>query len=89
MRLFGSLCPFENIQLTLALFPLTSSAPKRSAMATICLTSSIAPASSYPLLLPRKRHAPHEEIETAPSVFGAPHIAAMLLTSAQLPDPSL
>jgi hypothetical protein len=89
MRLFGSLCPFENIRITSTLFPLTSSVPKRSAMATICLTSSNAPASSYPLLLLRKRQAPREEIGAAPSVFVAPDMAAMLLTSSHLPAPSL
>jgi hypothetical protein len=43
MRLFGSHSPFEFVQLTLPLLPLTSSGSKRSAMATICPTSSITP----------------------------------------------
>jgi hypothetical protein len=89
MRLFDRHCLFENIQITSTLFPLTSSAPKRTTMATICLTSLFAPDSSYPLRLPRTRRAPHEEIETPPSVFGAPDMAAMLLTSSQLLTPSL
>ncbi len=86
--LFGRHCLFEKSRPQPLLMSLTSSAPKRTTMATICLTSSSLPAASSQLLHPRKRRLPHEEIETAPSVFGAPDMAAMLLTSSQLRAPS-
>jgi hypothetical protein len=88
MRLFDRHCLFEKPRPQPFLMPLTSSTPKRTIMAAICLTSSSLPDASSPLLHRRKRRAPHEEIETAPSVFVAPYIAAMLLTSSPLPAPS-
>jgi hypothetical protein len=89
MRLFDRHCLFEKPRPQPFLMSLTSTAPKRTTMAAICLTSSILPAASSELLHPRKRRVPHEEIETAPSVFVAPDIAAMLLTSSPLPAPGL
>jgi hypothetical protein len=86
--LFGRHCPFERSRPQPLLIPLTSSAPKRTTMATICPTSSRLPAASSQLLDPRKRHLPSEEIETAPSVFDVPDVAAMLLIFAHLPAPS-
>jgi hypothetical protein len=88
MRLFDRHCLFEKPRPQPFLMSLTSTAPKRTTMAAICLTSSILPAASSELLHPRKRRVPHEEIETAPSVFVAPDMAAMLLTSSQLLAPS-
>jgi hypothetical protein len=88
IRLFDRHCLFERSRPQPVLISLTSSTPKRTTMATICLTSSILPAASSPLLHPRKWRAPHEEIETAPSVIGAPDIAAILLTSSPLRAPS-
>jgi hypothetical protein len=88
IRLFDRHCSFETLRPQPHLIFLTSSAPKRTAMATICLTSSRLPAASSQLLDPRKRHLPLEGIETAPSVFGAPDMATRLLTSSHLPAPS-
>jgi hypothetical protein len=88
IRLFDRHCSFETLRPQPLLIILTSTAPKRATMATICLTSSCLPAASSQLLLPRKRHLPSEKAETAPSVFGVPDIAAMFLTSSQLRAPS-